>query len=335
MHRELVAQWVLWFYIYCFVGWIWETCYVSFCKRKFVNRGFMKGPLLPIYGSGAICILLVSEPFKGNWALMALVGMAAATVLEYVTGAVMEALFRVRYWDYSNDFLNINGYVCLKSTLCWGVMTLLLVYVIQPPIEEFVERLGRIWTYRLDGVITIAAVADFSTSFKSAWDFRNLLIRAEKLKEEIHSIQLRLEELPQELRERVVESLQERKDRTVEAFQERTGRTVEAFQERKDRTVEAFQERTGRTVEAFQEKAGRTVEAFQEKAGHTVEALQEELRKQYKRKGAMQEGVRSGYYRGAHSLLKRNPGTVLKRNPEILEEIKKLFRGELEQDEEK
>lgn len=306
MQTEQLAQWVLWFYIYCFIGWIWETCYVSICNKKFVNRGFMKGPLLPIYGSGALCVLLVSKPFKGNYVLMAVVGMLAATVLEYITGAVMEALFRVRYWDYSDNFLNLNGYVCLKSTLCWGVMTLGLVYVIHPPIEAFVRGIERNIVYLLDTVITILAVADFSTSFKDAWSFRNLLIRAEKLREEMHSIQARLEELSLELAENVMEK-------------------KENLQELTERTVEAFQEKTERTVEAFQEKTGRTVEALQESAAKKKEQLLLETQKLYTRKEALQESLRSGYYRGIHGLLKRNPGAVWKRHPEILEEVKKVL----------
>ena len=321
MQTEQLAQWVLWFYIYCFIGWIWETCYVSICEKKFVNRGFMKGPLLPIYGSGALCVLLVSEPFKGNYVLMAVVGMLAATVLEYITGAVMEALFRVRYWDYSDEFLNLNGYVCLKSTLCWGVMTLGMVYVIHPPVQAFVSGLKENMVRLLDMVITILAVADFSTSFKDAWGFRNLLIRAEKLRDEMRSIQARLEELSMELAENVMEKT----GRRMEAFQEKTGRRMEAFQEKTGRTVEAFQEKTGRTVEAFQEKTGRTVEALQESAARKKEQLFSETQKLYARKEVLQENLRSGYYRGIHGLLKRNPGTVWKRHPEILEEVKKVL----------
>ena len=322
MQREQIAQWVLYFYIYCFMGWIWETCYVSVRKKKFVNRGFMKGPLLPIYGSGALCILLVSEPFRGNYLLMALVGMAAATVLEYITGAVMEALFRVRYWDYSDEFLNLNGYVCLKSTLCWGVMTLGAVYGIHPPIAAFVERLRENTVYMLDTVITVLAVADFATSFKAAWDFRGLLIRAEKLREEIRSIQERLEELSHGMAESVQENLQELKERTVEVLQEGREHTAEALQERRERTAEALQERRERTAEALQERRERTAEALQEKK----ERLQAEAQKLYARRAAIQEGLRSGYYRGAHGLLKRNPGTVWKRNPELLKDIKTIFR---------
>lgn len=300
MQREQLAQRVLCFFIYCFLGWVWETCYVSFRKKKFVNRGFMKGPLLPIYGSGALCILFASEPFKGNYIMMAVAGMTMATVLEYVTGAAMEAIFRVRYWDYSNDFLNINGYVCLKSTLCWGVMTLGVVYIVHPPIAKFVEGLRENVLYMLDTVITILAVADFATSFKDAWDFRTLLIRAEKLREEMRSIQARLEALPQELAESVQENILELRERTREAL------LIEGT-----RTKEALQEKT---------------EAFRERTALKRSQLELEMQELSARRAAFQEGLRSGYYRGIHGLLKRNPGAVWKRNPEVLEDMKKLIR---------
>ena len=86
-----LSEWLLFFYIYCFIGWIWESCYVSARKRHWVNRGFLKGPLLPIYGSGAVVILAAALPLRQYPVLMVLGGMAAATLLEYVTGAAMEA----------------------------------------------------------------------------------------------------------------------------------------------------------------------------------------------------------------------------------------------------
>lgn len=271
MLQEQVVHWILCFYIYCFLGWIWETCYVSVRKKKFVNRGFMKGPMLPIYGSGAVCVLLASQPFRGNYALMVLAGMVMATVLEYITGAVMEAMFRVRYWDYSNDFLNLNGYVCLKSTLCWGAMTLLVVYWVHPPIMAFVEGLPEKVVKMLDSVITILAVADFSTSFKDAWDFRILLTRAEKLREEIGNIQARLEDMESRLKE-------------------------------------------------------RTREVLMEETTRTREALQAELQQLSARRLALQESLKSGYYRGINGILKRNPGVSWKRHPEMIEDIRRLFR---------
>ena len=120
MHVYTTGQWVLLFFFYCFCGWVWESCYVSICQRRWVNRGFLNGPLLPIYGCGAILILFVTLPVEDNLYLVWLLGMLAATALEYVTGAAMEALFKVRYWDYSQHRFQLNGYICLSSSLAWG-----------------------------------------------------------------------------------------------------------------------------------------------------------------------------------------------------------------------
>ena len=99
MHIYSTGQWVLLFFFYCFCGWVWESCYVSLCQRRWVNRGFLHGPLLPIYGFGAILILFVTLPVENDLRLVWLLGMLAATALEYVVGAAMERLFQVRYWD--------------------------------------------------------------------------------------------------------------------------------------------------------------------------------------------------------------------------------------------
>lgn len=94
MHVYTTGQWVLLFFFYCFCGWVWESCYVSICQSRWVNRGFLNGPLLPIYGFGAIIILFATLPVEDNLYLVWLFGMLAATALEYVTGAAMEALFK-------------------------------------------------------------------------------------------------------------------------------------------------------------------------------------------------------------------------------------------------
>ncbi len=201
MTEYTLSQWVMFFYIYCFFGWIWECLYVSVCERRWVNRGFLKGPFLPIYGSGAICILVVTIPFRGNVWLMALVGMAAATVLEYVTGYVMERLFRVRYWDYTGKLLNLNGYVCLMSTLCWGVMTVLMVDVFHVYVEELVLSVDEKYITLAVLVITPAISADFVTSFNAAIRLRDLLVQKERIYAELRKLAEKKDELEAELRE--------------------------------------------------------------------------------------------------------------------------------------
>lgn len=91
MYVYSLGQWLLFFFLYCFLGWVWESCYVSAKRRQWVNRGFLHGPMLPIYGTGAVIILLATIPVRDSLWLVFLLGMLAATALEYVTGAAMEA----------------------------------------------------------------------------------------------------------------------------------------------------------------------------------------------------------------------------------------------------
>ena len=119
-------QWLAFFYIYCFFGWIFESTYVSLKQKHFVNRGFLRLPMLPLYGSGAVMMLWVSLPVKNNLFLVYISGVIAATALEYVTGYVMEQLFKVRYWDYSSQKFQVHGYICLSSSIAWGFLTILM-----------------------------------------------------------------------------------------------------------------------------------------------------------------------------------------------------------------
>lgn len=99
------AHLLLYFFFYSFVGWIWESSYVSILTKRLTNRGFLTGPMLPIYGSGAVVMLCATYPVQSSDIGIFLLGLIAATILEYVTGVVMETLFQVRYWDYSDKKL--------------------------------------------------------------------------------------------------------------------------------------------------------------------------------------------------------------------------------------
>lgn len=187
-----VSQWLLFFYIYCLVGWLWESCYVSVKKRKWVNRGFMHGPLLPIYGSGAITVLVVTLPVKENLYLVFFTGMLAATILEYVTGAVMERLFHVRYWDYSNQKFQLHGYICLSSSLAWGIFSVLMVRFGHPPVEWLVFQIPDNVRQILVLLITVSAAIDFTQSFNEAMDLKSLLAKLSE-NEQLKRLQMRID----------------------------------------------------------------------------------------------------------------------------------------------
>lgn len=190
-------DWLLFFYIYCFIGWCIESTFVSVKKKKFVNRGFMRGPFLPLYGSGAVIMLFATIPFRDNIFLIFLAGGLAATVLEYFTGVCMEALFKVRYWDYSNQPFNFQGHICLGTSIAWGMLSIALVKVIHAPVESLVLSLNRTFALTAAFILSVLIACDFILSFKAALDIRNMLEKMTRAKEELENIRERLEGLTQ------------------------------------------------------------------------------------------------------------------------------------------
>ena len=208
MHAYYLTQWILFFFIYSFIGWVWESCYVSARKHQWVNRGFLHGPMLPIYGSGALVILISTIGVRENPWLIFLFGMLAATVLEYITGAVMEKMFHVRYWDYSRQKLNLNGYICVSSSLCWGVFSVLLVRAVHIPVERAVLDIPLFITDGAALVLTVIMTVDLTQSFNEAMDLKQVLAQLEESKEQIGEMQEKLLQL-EEFAERIEVLLKE------------------------------------------------------------------------------------------------------------------------------
>lgn len=195
MYQYSLTQWLFFFFFYCFVGWCFESTYVSVRTKKWVNRGFCRGPFLPLYGSGALMMLFVSIPVRESAALTYLAGFIGATVLEYFTGVAMEALFKVRYWDYSSQKFNFQGHICLSSSLFWGVLTVLLTRVIHKPVEGLALSIPSVWLKAIVAVVAVCFVADFTVSFQAAMDLREVLIRAEQAKQDLERMKKRLDVL--------------------------------------------------------------------------------------------------------------------------------------------
>lgn len=200
MYHYSITQWLFFFYVYCFLGWCFESAYVSLKNRRPINRGFMRGPFLPIYGSGAIMMLVVSNPFQTlnipwNYVWTYIGGCIGATILEYITGVLMESLFKVRYWDYSNQKFNFQGQICLTSTLAWGGLTLLMTYLLHKPVEHVVLAIPGTVLSGMTFLLTAVIGADFALSFKAALDLKDVLVKMEKAKEEMSLLQKRVDVL--------------------------------------------------------------------------------------------------------------------------------------------
>ena len=158
-------QWLFFFFFYSFFGWCFESTYVSLHEKRFVNRGFIRGPFLPLYGTGALMMLIVSMPFQDNLILTDVAGCVGATVLEYITGTLMWMIWRRRWWDYTGLFWNIDGYVCLRSVLTFAVGGLLLLYILEPVLRKGYDRLERKAVSIAGGSLAVLLLLDCIFSF--------------------------------------------------------------------------------------------------------------------------------------------------------------------------
>lgn len=196
-------HWILFFFFYSFCGWVFESTYVSIRKRRFVNRGFLRLPMLPLYGTGAVMMLWLSLPVKDSLVLVYLSGVVGATALEYVTGWVMEKLFKMKYWDYSDQKFNLNGYICLSSSIAWGFLTILLTEVVHQPVARFILRMDRRVEFALITVVGAAFLADTVVSVKEALDLGRALETMTKMKAELDDLQVQAALLRSEIEARL------------------------------------------------------------------------------------------------------------------------------------
>ncbi len=132
---------LLLFIIYSFIGWCIEVVYYTLTTGHFVNRGFLNGPLCPIYGFGALFVIVLLTPVSHNVLLLFAASVLITTTLELLTGFVLQKAFHATWWDYSDEPFNFKGYICLKFSLLWGIACLLLMKVLHPGAEFVVHHI--------------------------------------------------------------------------------------------------------------------------------------------------------------------------------------------------
>jgi uncharacterized membrane protein len=178
---------------------------------------------------------------------MFVAGAIGATLLEYVTGVVMEALFKVRYWDYSKRRFNFQGHICLAATTLWGVFAIVIVKVVHRPIEHLVMDLPETLVEIFVMIVTVVFAADFALSFKAAMDIRDVLIKLEEVQREMERMQKRLDVIlafAEDSREQAVMNTYERLDELTDALEERFTRVKELREKLDARIDEEWKEFT-------------------------------------------------------------------------------------------
>lgn len=346
MHIYTTGQWVLLFFFYCFCGWVWESCYVSLCQRHWVNRGFLHGPLLPIYGSGAIIILFVTLPVAQNLWLVYFLGTAAATLLEYVTGAVMERLFRVRYWDYSKHRFNLHGYICLSSSIAWGFFSILLVRFLHPPVARLLSQVPDLLVDPLALVLTVAFTVDVVRSVQAALDLKEALAKLTEENEDLRHLVRRAEIIAafaeqdlQHRRERTQAEAMLLQDRLEAQLQQHREARIERMLKRQERIESALHRRTSFRLEVLStitnaletcqnhlaDSTALTKEELAEKRADIAQALEEIRMREAK---IRTQTARS--YQRALRILHANPSAIARDFQEAFQALRDMDDGKNE-----
>lgn len=181
-----VLDYIFYFFFYSFIGWFFESCYCSIRPKKWINRGFLRGPICPIYGTGGLVMMICLIPLRHitenlylNELLIFIAGAILCDIVEFMTSYIMEKLFNARWWDYSNKKFNIQGRICLTHTFYWGTCSCLFVFILEPIMNLYLvgqvsESSRNILTYifltvfafdLLDTVIHALGIRDISSKF--------------------------------------------------------------------------------------------------------------------------------------------------------------------------
>lgn len=175
---------LLWLYmIYSFIGWCGEVVVAAVKRHRFVNRGAVSGPFCPIYGLGAAVVAVFFPELKGNPLFLFLGGMVVNTFVEYVTGRIMEMSLHKKWWDYSDQKFNLGGYVCLKTSVLWGICTVLMIYVLNPVFTGLVGLIPKLWGEIILWVLFGLLIVDFIGTVIAVWGLKKKNGRIDQIRE--------------------------------------------------------------------------------------------------------------------------------------------------------
>lgn len=314
MYTYTWYQWLAFFYLYCFLGWIFESSYVSIKQGHFVNRGFLRLPMLPLYGSGAVMMLWVSIPVQDSLVLTWCSGVVGATVLEYVTGYVMELLFKVRYWDYSNQKFNVHGYICLSSSIAWGFLTIFMTHLIHRPIERGILSMPLLWNLCFVIVVTVAFVYDAVICTREAFAFGKSLEAVKKLRRELDSLQVQAALLKMEAEDRLLEAglgLKDQLDLRYDKAAALTGMGLEELKTRAGSKLESLKDLTAVNLEELKARADGKLDGLKDLSSVSLENLRgkspQQLASLLKEKEASLTALLSSHLSFCKNLFRSNP----------------------------
>lgn len=217
------ALWI--FIIYAFIGWCTEVSYAALDRGIFVNRGFLNGPYCPIYGAGVFTVIMCLTPLKQNLLLLYVGSVLLTSVIEFITGYILEKVFHNKWWDYSNKPYNIMGYVCLKFSIFWGLACTFIMLVIHPIIYTFIKYMPKVVGWVLISIIMCIFIADCCVTVATILKFNKRLRAINEISAKIHVIS---DQIGANIYENVTEAIEKK-----EEFQENHEELFTELEEKK------------------------------------------------------------------------------------------------------
>ena len=185
---------LLWiFFVYSFIGWCGEAAMAAVRRHKFVNRGFVSGPLCPVYGAGAAAVAVFLPELRDRLFFLFLGGMIVTTFVEYLTGRLLELIFHRKWWDYSGEKFNLDGYVCLKNSAIWGLCSVLMICFFDPLLCRLIDLIPRLAGNILLWILGVLLVIDAVGSGVAVLGLKKKQSRITQITEELHKTSKLLE----------------------------------------------------------------------------------------------------------------------------------------------
>ena len=221
------------FVIYSFLGWVLESIVRTICERKIINTGFLIGPFCPIYGFGAIIMILFLDGFKNNIFLLFFISVIVLSLWEYLVGVLLEKVFATKYWDYSDNKFNYKGRICLTNSIAWGILGILFIRYIHPFIIQILNYVDFVYVAIIASIIAVILLIDAIISVIKIKNIKSTLDKIEEINEQIKQ---KLSELKDKEKisandniQNLINNLKTRRDRTMKHLYRRAYRLKKAF----------------------------------------------------------------------------------------------------------
>ena len=195
MDNNTILYFITYLIVYSFAGWLLESTYKTIYKKKFINSGFLIGPYCPIYGFGAIIMILTLNFLKEKPVLLFIASFFILSFWEYSVGLFLEKVFKTKYWDYSNIKFNIHGRICLKNSIYWSILGLMFIEVLHPFVETQIKQVPINIVFYINVIVGIAMLVDLVSSVTATISFEEMIAKINEIGETI-------KEKAKELRER-------------------------------------------------------------------------------------------------------------------------------------